>query len=178
AATRQALVEPSSATPPHLRGRDRVPAARRRAIRRLQRRPRRVGERPNRRRGARRDPHPGRPGTVRERVRSLPANEAELSGFIAKGSRQKTTAVAGYDLTFTPVKSVSTLWRSRPARCPNRSRTPTMPPCRRRSRSSRRTPPTPGWAPTASSRSTSTGCSAPRSPTAIRVPATRTSTPT
>ena len=43
-----------------------------------------------------------------------PANEAELSGFIAKGSRQKTTAVAGYDLTFTPVKSVSTLWAVAP----------------------------------------------------------------
>ncbi|NKR53052.1 relaxase domain-containing protein [Rhodococcus hoagii] len=43
-----------------------------------------------------------------------PADEAELSGFIAKGSRQKTTAVAGYDLTFTPVKSVSTLWAVAP----------------------------------------------------------------
>ena len=29
---------------------------------------------------------------------------------MAKATRQQTTAVAGYDLTFTPVKSVSTLW--------------------------------------------------------------------
>ncbi|CRK54637.1 TrwC relaxase [Rhodococcus sp. RD6.2] len=43
-----------------------------------------------------------------------PLDEGELSGFIAKGSRQKTTAVAGYDLTFTPVKSVSTLWAVAP----------------------------------------------------------------
>ncbi|NKU56530.1 relaxase domain-containing protein [Rhodococcus hoagii] len=57
-----------------------------------------------------------------------PADAAELSGFIARGSRQKTTAVAGYDLTFTPVKSVSTLWAVAPARCPSRSR---MPPRRR-----------------------------------------------
>ena len=34
----------------------------------------------------------------------------ELAATIAKNSRPKTTAVAGYDLTFSPVKSVSTLW--------------------------------------------------------------------
>jgi DNA primase catalytic core len=39
-----------------------------------------------------------------------PADARELSGFIAKSSRQATTAVAGYDLTFSPVKSVSALW--------------------------------------------------------------------
>jgi hypothetical protein len=38
----------------------------------------------------------------------------ELSGFIARASRQATTAVAGYDLTFSPVKSVSTLWAVAP----------------------------------------------------------------
>jgi len=43
-----------------------------------------------------------------------PADERELSGFIARGSRQATTAVAGYDLTFSPVKSVSTLWAVSP----------------------------------------------------------------
>jgi len=43
-----------------------------------------------------------------------PADERELSGFIARGSRQATTAVAGYDLTFSPVKSVSTLWAVAP----------------------------------------------------------------
>jgi len=45
-----------------------------------------------------------------------PVDERELSGFIARGSRQATTAVAGYDLTFSPVKSVSTLWAVAPAR--------------------------------------------------------------
>ena len=39
-----------------------------------------------------------------------PADPRELAGFIARASRQATTAVAGYDLTFTPVKSVSVLW--------------------------------------------------------------------
>ncbi len=39
-----------------------------------------------------------------------PVDARELSGFIACASRQPTTAVAGYDLTFSPVKSVSTLW--------------------------------------------------------------------
>ncbi|MEJ7795864.1 MAG: MobF family relaxase [Nocardioides sp.] len=39
-----------------------------------------------------------------------PADARELAATIAKHSRPKTTAVAGYDLTFSPVKSVSTLW--------------------------------------------------------------------
>ena len=39
-----------------------------------------------------------------------PADARELSGIIAKHSRPATTAVAGYDLTFSPVKSVSALW--------------------------------------------------------------------
>ncbi|MGH3630102.1 MAG: MobF family relaxase, partial [Sciscionella sp.] len=39
-----------------------------------------------------------------------PANARELAGVIAKQSRPKNTAVAGYDLTFSPVKSVSVLW--------------------------------------------------------------------
>jgi DNA primase catalytic core len=38
------------------------------------------------------------------------ADARELAGVIAKHSRPRTTAVAGYDLTFSPVKSVSTLW--------------------------------------------------------------------
>ena len=37
-------------------------------------------------------------------------DDRELAGFVAVGSRQRTKAVAGYDLTFTPVKSVSALW--------------------------------------------------------------------
>ena len=43
-----------------------------------------------------------------------PADARELHGFIAKESRQATTAVAGFDLTFSPVKSVSTLWAIAP----------------------------------------------------------------
>ncbi|MCZ4645094.1 MobF family relaxase [Rhodococcus erythropolis] len=38
-----------------------------------------------------------------------PLDERELSAFVAKNSRKPTTAVAGFDLTFSPVKSVSTL---------------------------------------------------------------------
>ena len=39
-----------------------------------------------------------------------PLDDRERAGFLARASRQQTTAVAGYDLTFTPVKSVSALW--------------------------------------------------------------------
>lgn len=39
-----------------------------------------------------------------------PADARELAATIAKLSRPKTTAVAGFDLTFSPVKSVSALW--------------------------------------------------------------------
>ena len=42
--------------------------------------------------------------------RRAPLDARELTGFLAKLSRQNTTAVAGFDLTFSPVKSVSTLW--------------------------------------------------------------------
>jgi len=43
-----------------------------------------------------------------------PADLRELSGFIAGSSRRARTAVAGYDLTFSPVKSVSALWAIAP----------------------------------------------------------------
>lgn len=43
-----------------------------------------------------------------------PANDRELTGFLARQSRTQTTAVAGYDCTFTPVKSFSTLWALAP----------------------------------------------------------------
>ncbi|MCA0295263.1 MAG: relaxase domain-containing protein [Actinobacteria bacterium] len=46
----------------------------------------------------------------REQYGRAPLDQRELAGHIAKLSRQKTTAVAGFDLTFSPVKSVSTLW--------------------------------------------------------------------
>lgn len=39
-----------------------------------------------------------------------PRDARELAATIAKHSRPKTTAVAGFDLTFSPVKSVSSLW--------------------------------------------------------------------
>ena len=39
-----------------------------------------------------------------------PLDARELAGQIAKDSRPRTQTVAGYDLTFSPVKSVSTLW--------------------------------------------------------------------
>jgi conjugative relaxase-like TrwC/TraI family protein len=39
-----------------------------------------------------------------------PDGARELAATIAKHSRQQTRTVAGYDLTFSPVKSVSTLW--------------------------------------------------------------------
>ncbi len=43
-----------------------------------------------------------------------PTDARELSGHLARISRQATTAVAGYDLSFSPVKSVSTLWAVAP----------------------------------------------------------------
>lgn len=43
-----------------------------------------------------------------------PADDRELSGFIARNTRARTTAIAGYDLTFSPVKSVSALWAIAP----------------------------------------------------------------
>lgn len=39
-----------------------------------------------------------------------PVAEAELTTFIAKASRPAQVPVAGFDLTFSPVKSVSALW--------------------------------------------------------------------
>src|SRR5829696_2048789 len=39
-----------------------------------------------------------------------PVDARELAGQITKDSRPRTQTVAGYDLTFSPVKSVSTLW--------------------------------------------------------------------
>ena len=39
-----------------------------------------------------------------------PMDAREIAATIAKQSRPRTQTVAGYDLTFSPVKSVSTLW--------------------------------------------------------------------
>jgi hypothetical protein len=43
-----------------------------------------------------------------------PADDRELSGVIARNTHARTTAVAGYDVTFSPVKSVSALWAIAP----------------------------------------------------------------
>ncbi|MBF6102252.1 relaxase domain-containing protein [Nocardia cyriacigeorgica] len=43
-----------------------------------------------------------------------PQDARELSGWIAKNSRPPSTAVAGFDITFSPVKSVSALWALAP----------------------------------------------------------------
>lgn len=43
-----------------------------------------------------------------------PLDARELSGFLARAGRPGLRAVAGYDLTFTPVKSLSALWALAP----------------------------------------------------------------
>ena len=43
-----------------------------------------------------------------------PGDERELSGWIARNSRPDSVSVAGFDFTFSPVKSVSTLWALAP----------------------------------------------------------------
>ncbi|MGW5569644.1 MobF family relaxase [Nocardia thailandica] len=43
-----------------------------------------------------------------------PLNARELSGWVAKNSRPARVAVAGFDITFSPVKSVSVVWALAP----------------------------------------------------------------
>ncbi|MFF0495690.1 MobF family relaxase [Nocardia aobensis] len=43
-----------------------------------------------------------------------PLDDRELSGFVARISRPQSAAVAGFDITFSPVKSVSALWAISP----------------------------------------------------------------
>ncbi|RJO77677.1 TrwC relaxase [Nocardia panacis] len=43
-----------------------------------------------------------------------PLNATELSGWVARNSRNATTAVSGFDVCFSPVKSVSVLWALAP----------------------------------------------------------------
>ncbi|WP_433622109.1 MobF family relaxase [Nocardia sp. CA-120079] len=43
-----------------------------------------------------------------------PLSARELSGWVARNSRPNTVAVAGFDITFSPVKSVSVLWALAP----------------------------------------------------------------
>ncbi|MEV0027855.1 MobF family relaxase [Nocardia sp. NPDC050793] len=74
-----------------------------------------------------RDPTAAVPDEERARIRThvafdmftdeygrAPLDARELSGWIAKHSRPPTTAVAGFDITFSPVKSVSALWAIAP----------------------------------------------------------------
>ncbi|OBA66299.1 hypothetical protein A5780_14420, partial [Nocardia sp. 852002-20019_SCH5090214] len=73
------------------------------------------------------EPRAAIPDAVRSRLRTevatamfaetyerLPLDDRELSGFVAKISRPKSAAVAGFDITFSPVKSVSALWAIAP----------------------------------------------------------------
>ncbi|WP_405035263.1 MobF family relaxase, partial [Ornithinimicrobium sp. LYQ103] len=68
------------------------------------------------------------PGEERARIRTrvarevfeqrhgrAPVDEAELTKFVARASRPAQVPVAGFDLTFSPVKSVSALWALAPA---------------------------------------------------------------
>ncbi|MRH93318.1 relaxase domain-containing protein [Nocardia sp. SYP-A9097] len=43
-----------------------------------------------------------------------PLDARELSGWVARNSRPQSAAVAGFDITFSPVKSVSALWAIAP----------------------------------------------------------------
>ena len=73
------------------------------------------------------DPSGPVPDSVREMLRTELADEifteqhgraprdmAERTGFLAQVSRPARSAVAGFDVTFSPVKSVSTLWAVAP----------------------------------------------------------------
>lgn len=86
-----------------------------------------------------------------------PLDAREFTGYLTRVSRPAPVPVAGYDLTFSPVKSVSALWAIAPrelaaaiAACHDEAVRDTI--AWRRS-----TPPTPGAAPTASPRSTRPG---------------------
>ena len=50
----------------------------------------------------------------REQFSRPPLDKRELSGWVARVSRQSTVAVAGFDWTFQPVKSVSAVWALAP----------------------------------------------------------------
>ena len=52
--------------------------------------------------------------TFREVHNREPLDDRELSGHLARSMRPQEQSTAGYDLTFSPVKSVSTLWALAP----------------------------------------------------------------
>ncbi|MGW0252406.1 MobF family relaxase [Nocardia goodfellowii] len=49
-----------------------------------------------------------------EQYDRAPMDSRELSSWVARNSRPQTAAVAGFDITFSPVKSFSTLWAVAP----------------------------------------------------------------
>ncbi|MFE3757913.1 MobF family relaxase [Nocardia tengchongensis] len=49
-----------------------------------------------------------------EMIGRAPLDARELSGWVARNSRPHAAAVAGFDITFSPVKSVSALWAIAP----------------------------------------------------------------
>ncbi|MBF6173607.1 MobF family relaxase [Nocardia blacklockiae] len=49
-----------------------------------------------------------------DKYRRAPLDARELSGWVARISRPQSAAVAGFDITFSPVKSVSALWAVAP----------------------------------------------------------------
>ncbi|RDI45322.1 MobF family relaxase [Nocardia mexicana] len=79
------------------------------------------------------DPHAAIPDEVRARIRTevaagmfretygrAPLDDRELSGWVARISRPPSAAVAGIDITFSPVKSVSALWAIAPRKVAER----------------------------------------------------------
>ena len=107
-----------------------------------------------------------------------PQDARELAAAIAKHSRPQTTAVAGYDLTFSPVKSVSTLWALAEPAVAAQIEKAHRAAVADALASSNSTPCLAAPAPTGYGRSTCRGWSRPRSPTATAAPETPTCTPT
>ena len=107
-----------------------------------------------------------------------PIDARELAEQIAKSSRPRAQTVAGFDLTFSPVKSVSTLWAvAEPAVAAVIERAHQAAVQGRVERSLRSRPCSPGPGRKGSGRSTCVAWSRPRSPTGTAVPATRICTP-
>ena len=106
-----------------------------------------------------------------------PGTDAEVATHLSQMGKAARQPVAGYDLVFTPVKSVSVLCALGDQPPPRRSARHTMRRGRPRSPASKPKPASPGSVPVVSPRSTRTGSLPPRSSTVIPVPATRTCTP-
>ena len=111
-----------------------------------------------------------RPATPARRIRTAigrdmftehygrpPADDRELSGYIARHIPRPNHRRRRIRPHLHPVKSVSALWAIAPRSRPAPSRTATTTPSPTPSPSSKTTPPSPAWAPTASPRSTPPG---------------------